>query len=82
MRETMEGAKHTKANFKNWLKTASHQDLLKELQKVNTTLMQMRMGHDKGIPPYPPRNAKMDNIKVLKYKYALLNQKILLGTKQ
>lgn len=79
---TMDGAKHTKANFKNWLKTATHQELLKEAQKINTMLMQMRTGHDVGLPPYPKKEAKMDNIRVLKYKYGLLNQKILLGTKQ
>lgn len=61
--------KMTKNSYNKWLETASHEEILKEYNKIRLILSMMKHSGQNSISPYPKKEQKMDNIKVIKYKY-------------
>lgn len=64
---------HTKNNFKDFISKATHQELLKEYNKLNLLLQMMKVGHMKGLPTH---EKGQENITIVKYKYNLICQEI------
>jgi hypothetical protein len=62
--------RHTKNRFKDWLSKAKYVEVLNETQNVRNNMMIMRNTRNE-----PPRKG-VEQLKILRYKYSLLLQKL------
>ena len=71
-----EESKHTHNEYKKFLLKATHDEILKEYNKLVLLMQMMKHKGLNSIKPYPDKVVKADNIKVIKYKYNMICQEI------
>jgi hypothetical protein len=74
---------NTKAKFKEWLKNANYKDLVEMYQTYKLKLIEYRSRISKEGRLYSMQSgptSKMENIRMVKYKYNLLTNKLNLIT--
>jgi hypothetical protein len=64
---------HTRNNYRRFVKSAKHEELLSEYNKIGLLIQMMKVGNMKGMKPYEKGR---DNIDILKYKYNLVCQEM------
>jgi len=71
--------KHTKNNFKEWLSKANYKETLEMYQRYKNILMSYRILMAKTQTLYS-KGEKKENIRIVKYKYNLLLNKLHMMT--
>jgi hypothetical protein len=71
-------SKHTKNNFKTWLNEAKYVQLIDMKNLLKEKIMKYEVIREKEgrIYPLQPSQHPIDNLKILKYKYNLVSNKL------
>ena len=71
-----QNSNHLHKNYPKTIQQMNYAEILSEYNKIRLILQMMRHTGRGSIKPYPDRQTRQDNIRVIKYKYNIICQEI------
>ena len=69
---------HTKNNFKKWLNEAKYEELIDKYNQLREAILKLNVTRTREgrIYPIQPSQNHIENLKIIKYKYNLISNKL------